>query len=159
MFDAGCGSGYPVTQVLGRSFRVTGLDFAKEQVLMAKGTVPGAEFILGDIADLPVRDCVFDAICSYYAIIHVPRSEHSKLLRDFHRILKPGGLALLCMGAGDLPEDVDDWYGTQMYWSHYDKKTNLSMMKEGGFDILWFKIVDDPIDTHASHLFVLAQKK
>ncbi len=112
------------------------MDFAKEQVLMAKRTVPDAEFVLGDLTAMPVRDCTFDAICSYYAIIHIPRSEHSKLLRDFHRILKPGGLVLLCMGAGDLPEDVPDWFGTQMYWSHYDDKTNLRMMKEGGFDIL-----------------------
>ncbi len=159
VLDAGCGSGYPVTQVLSRSSRVTGVDFAKEQVLIAKRTVPDAEFILGDITDLPVRDCAFDAICSYYAIIHVPRNEHSKLLRDFHRILKPGGLALLCLGRGDLPEDIGGYHGTQMYWSHYDDKMNLRMMKEGGFDILWFKTVEDPIDPPAAHLFVLGQKR
>ncbi len=159
VLDAGCGSGYPVTQVLGRSFRVTGMDFAKQQVLIAKGTVPDAEFILGDLTDLPVQDCAFDAVCSYYAIIHVPRDEHLKLLTEFHRILKPGGLALLCLGAGNLSEDVDDWLGTQMYWSHYDDKTNLRMMKEGGFDIIWFKTVEDPIDPPAAHLFVLGQKR
>ena len=98
VFDAGCGSGYPVTQALARSFQVKGMDFAKEQLLIAKRTVPDAAFILGDLTDLPVQDCVFDAICSYYAIIHVPRDEHSKLLTEFHRILKPGGPTLLCMG-------------------------------------------------------------
>ncbi len=46
-----------------------------------------------------------------------------------------------------------------MYWSHYDNKTNLKMMKEARFTILWFKIVKDPIDPAASHLFVLEQKR
>ena len=62
-------------------------------------------------------------------------------------------------GAGDLPDDVGDWLGAQMYWSHYDDQTNLRMMNEGGFDILWHRIVEDPIDPHAAHLFVLGQKR
>jgi len=51
---------------------------------------------------LAFPDASFDAICSYYAIIHVPRKEHQRLLLNFHRMLKPSGFALLCMGAGDL---------------------------------------------------------
>ena len=158
VFDAGCGSGYPVMEALARSFQVTGMDFAKAQLLLAKRTIPDAGFILGDITDFALRDFAFDAICSYCAIIHVPRSEHSKLLAEFHRVLKPGGLALLCMGLGDLPRDDSDWLGARMYWSHYDDKTNLRMMTQSGFDIVWSKTVEDPIDPPAAHLFVLGQK-
>ncbi len=108
VLDAGCGSGYPVAQFLARFFQVTGVDFAEEQVRLAKGTVQDVALVCADLSNLPFNNDTFDALCSYYAIIHVPRNEHSKLLKDFHRTLKPGGLALLCMGAGDLPEDVDD---------------------------------------------------
>jgi SAM-dependent methyltransferase len=107
---------------------------------------------------MPFRNDAFDALCSYYAIIHVPREEHSKLLMDFHRILKKSGLALLCMGAGDLPEDTADYQGVEMFWSHYDKETNLKMIRETGFSTLWSKVVRDPIDAQAAHLFVLGQK-
>ena len=159
VIDAGCGSGVPVAQFLARSFQVTGVDFAEEQIRLAKEKVPNAEFICADITDLPFRDGIFDAVCSYYAIIHVPREEHPKLLLELHRILRPGGLVLLCMGAGDLPHSIGDWYGAEMFWSHYDRETNVSMMEEHGFDILWDKIIADPIDPAASHLFVLALKK
>ncbi len=157
VLDAGCGSGYPVVQFLARVFQVTGMDFAEEQIRLAKRMVPGAAFVCGDITSLPFRDRTFDAVVSYYTIIHVPRSEHPELLLDFHRILRPGGLALLCMGAGDLPSDISDYHGTQMFWSHYDSETNLRMMRETGFTILRFEIITDSTDPVSSHLFALGQ--
>jgi len=159
VLDAGCGSGYPVAQFLAKSLQVTGVDFAEEQLRLAKRTALDTRLVCADLSNMPFTSGIFDALCSYYAIIHVPCNEHSKLLRDFHRILKLSGLALLCLGAGDLPEDIDDWHGAQMYWSHYDDGTNLRMMTEGGFDILWFKTVQDPVHSPASPLFVLGQKR
>lgn len=159
VLDAGCGSGYPVTQFLARYFQVIGVDFSEEQALLAKETVRGVALVRADLSNMPFNSGMFEGLCSYYAIIHIPRSEHSKLLSEFHRILRPNGLALLCMGAGDLPGDIDNWHGAPMYWSHYNNKTNLSMMNEGGFDILWSNIVQDPVGPHAFHLFVLGQKR
>ena len=158
VLDAGCGSGYPVTQLLAQSFHVTGVDFSERQLQFARTNLPDSTFVCADIAKMPFKENVFDGLCSYYAIIHLPRSEHSKLLADFHRILKTGGLALLCMGAGDLPEDTGDYQGTTMFWSHYGKDTNLKMLMKQGFDILWYKVVDDPIDRSSAHLFVLGRK-
>ncbi len=158
VLDAGCGSGHPVAEFLAEFFRVTGVDFSDEQIRLANEKVPNAEFVCADITDLPFDECTFHAVCSYYAIIQIPRGEHPKLLLNFHRILKVGGLALLCMGAGDLPDEIDHFHGTQMFWSHYDGKTNEKIMKENGFDIVWSKVVQDPTDSLAKHLFLLGQK-
>lgn len=157
VLDAGCGSGEPVTRVLASSFQVIGIDFSEEQTRLAKETVPDSDVICTDISHLPFRDCSFDAICSFYAIIHVPRIEHHELLLGLQRILRPGGLALLCMGAGDVPDDVSEYHGVDMFWSHYDSETNMRMIRNG-FNILRFTIIEDPTDPVASHLFVLAQK-
>ena len=159
VLDAGCGSGYPATRVLAQSFEVVGVDFSNEQIRLAMINITDSAFVCADIARMPFKKDVFDAVCSYYAIIHLPRQEHPKLLIDCHRILKTGGLALLCMGAGDLPEDNADYLGAEMFWSHYDRETNLRMMEESGFSVLWQKVVEDPIDPGSSHLFVLGQKK
>ncbi|HZD12091.1 MAG TPA: class I SAM-dependent methyltransferase, partial [Candidatus Binatus sp.] len=125
---------------------------------LARVNVKEAQFALGDIAKLPFRGEVFDAICSFYAIIHVPRAEHVKLLTDFHRVLKPCGLVLLCLGAGDLPDNTGNFLGASMFWSHFDCETNLRILKRIGIDILWSGVVKDPVDVDASHLFVLGQK-
>jgi len=113
-----------------------------------------------DITELSFPDASFDAICSYYAIIHIPRKDHEALMQDFYRLLKPSGLALLCLGADDLEEEiVEDYNGAQMYWSHYDAKTNLNLVRACGFELIWSKVIPDATSPGSSHLFVLAQKK
>jgi SAM-dependent methyltransferase len=159
MLDSGCGSGYPVTQFLAQYFQVTGIDFSPKQIQLAKDRVPSVEFICAYIANLPIRGITFDAICSYYAIIHIPRSEHQKVLGSFLTILRPGGLALLCMGAGDLPNDTSRYHSAPMFWSHFDRDTNLEVIKDTGLHILWSKTIVDSTHPSSAHLFVLAQKR
>jgi ubiquinone/menaquinone biosynthesis C-methylase UbiE len=158
VLDAGCGAGIPVAKTLSERFDVTGVDFSETQIKLAKENVPGATFICQDMTQLKFPANSFDGICSFYAIIHVPREEHRALLENFYRVLKPEGLALLCLGAEDLPDDIEeDFHGQRMYWSHYDAATYQSMLKEIGFSILSAKIVPD--ETYdGQHLFVLVQK-
>jgi SAM-dependent methyltransferase len=160
ILDAGCGAGVPVTKILSLLFDVTGVDFAQAQIEMARQLVPNAKFICHDIVDLDLPDASFDAICSYYAIIHIPRQEHAKLLGNFHRMLKPGGLALLCLGANDIEHDIEEnYHGSPMYWSHFDADTNLRLIGEAGFEIILSKAVTDSTCPTSQHLFVLASKK
>lgn len=159
ILDAGCGAGVPVTRRLSESFSVTGVDFSETQIRLARRLVPRAHFVLQDITQLSFPENSFDAVCSYYAIIHIPRKEHSKILRNFYRILRPSGLALLCLGANDLEHDlVEDYLGSRMYWSHYDSETNLRMLRAAGFHLIWSKLVADRSAPGSAHLFVLTQK-
>jgi SAM-dependent methyltransferase len=168
VLDAGCGAGVPVAELLSRrDFAVTGVDISPQQVARARRLVPGATFVCADMARLAFPDESFDAICSYYAIIHVPREQHPALLRNFRRMLKPGGWALLCLGWRDLPfgtrEDFCGVPGGRMYWSHYDAETNLRLIRECGFEVEWSRLVRDFLDRDddpdpSRHLFVLARK-
>ncbi len=159
VLDAGCGAGVPIAQMLSERFKVTGVDFSEAQIELAKKQVPRAEFICADMTKLDFPENSFDGICSYYAIIHIPREEHESLLKDFYRFLKPNGLALLCLGAENLVDDIDENYlGTRMYWSHYDTETYLKMLKDCGFSLVWSKFVSDSGCEGAGHLFVFVQK-
>ena len=160
VLDAGCGAGIPISQILSERCHVTGVDFSEAQIELALQNVPNAKFLCEDMTRLDCPDNSFDGITSYYAIIHIPREEHAQLLANFHRMLKPGGFALLCLGAEHLIDDIDeDYLGTRMYWSHFDSKTYLRLLKECGFSVVWSKIVTDETCEGAVHLFVLAQKK
>ncbi len=159
VLDAGCGAGVPISQILSERFQVTGLDFSEAQIKLAKSRVPNGTFICQDMTKLDFPDESFDGICSYYAIIHIPREEHQALLANFYRMLKTGGCALLCLGAEDLIDDIEeDYLGTRMYWSHYDTETYLKILKECGFSILWSGRVADESCEGAGHLFALLQK-
>ena len=160
VLDAGCGAGIPISQILSEKFEVTGIDFSESQIQLAKKNVPQAHFICQDMTKLDFPENTFDGVCSYYAIIHIPREEHQALLEKFQRMLKPGGLALLCLGAENLIDDIDeDYLGTHMYWSHYDSETYLNMLKKCGFSIIWSKHVVDETCEGAGHLFTLVQKQ
>jgi len=159
VLDAGCGAGIPVAKFLSKFFRVTGVDFSEAQVRLAQKLVPEARFICGNIRELGFSDGCFDAVVSYYAIIHIPRQAHRGVFQDFHRILRPAGLAFLCLGADDLVEDVaEDYLGTRMYWSHYDADTNIGMLEECGFTIVFRKMVPDCFSPGSEHLFVMARR-
>src|SRR5688572_29495207 len=99
VLDTGCGAGIPISQMLSERFEVTGVDFSEAQIELAKKNVPNAQFVCEDMTKLNFPDDAFDGIVSYYAIIHIPREEHEPLLANFYRMLKPGSIALLCLGA------------------------------------------------------------
>ena len=157
VLDAGCGAGVPVTRTLSQFFAVTGVDFAEEQIRLARSLVPQAQFLCQDLTEFALPGESFDAVCSYYAIIHIPREEHEPLLRNFYRMLKPGGLALLCLGAEDLAVDLDDYMGVPMFWSHYTTEANLDLVRRCGFELVWWRLVAESTPG-PRHLFVLAQK-
>lgn len=92
--------------------------------------------------DFPAQS--FDGICSFYAIIHIFHQEHRALLENFQRMLKPSGVALLCLDAEDLKDDVEeDFHGKRMYETQFDAETYESMLKEIGFRLIWSRLIVD----------------
>ena len=157
VLDAGCGGGLPVTRILAEHFDVTGVDFAEEQIRLARDNVPNAKFVCEDMTALTFADATFDAIVSHYAIIHVPRDEHAGLFANFQRMLKPGGFALLGLGGDDLDDDIEeDYFGARMYWSHFDANTSADMVRQAGFEIVWSRLIADTPSGY--HLYVLGRK-
>lgn len=163
VLDAGCGAGLPILRRLAEGHHVVGIDFAERQLALAAHHAPGAALAGMDLTRLGFAAETFDAVVSYYAIIHIPRVEHAGILAAFHHLLRPGGLAFLCLGAMDNDDDYDDdYYGVRMYWSHYDAPTYLDMLRRAGFIIEWWAIISDSLGGEAAtggHLFVLARKQ
>ncbi len=158
VLDAGCGAGVPVTQFLAQRHRVVGIDFSIEQARMASHLVPSARVACLDMTKLAFPPAVFDGLCSLFAVLHIPRAEHRDLIAAFHRLLREDGLALLCLGATDNEAFYGPYFGTRMYWSHFDSTHYLEMLTAMGFKVLSAEILPDPISKIATHLFVMARK-
>ena len=161
VLDAGCGNG-AYSRYLSDKFKVIGVDISEKQIELARQNAPKAQFICKDMTEITFPDEFFDGILSYYSIIHVPRDEHFDLIISFYRMLKVKGVVLLTFDLFDDPESYNpDFFNKRvmMYWSGFEKKVNLSMLKKIGFKIIWSKsIKESPKFGDASHLFVLAQK-
>jgi ubiquinone/menaquinone biosynthesis C-methylase UbiE len=137
VLDLGCGAGIPATRWLAGRFAVTGVDVSARQLELARRNAPGATFVKADMTavDFPPRS--FDAVVALFSVIHVPREEHPALLRKVHRWLKPGGLFLATLTVTDYEGEDEDWegWGAPMRWSHYDRETNVRMLREAGFGL------------------------
>jgi SAM-dependent methyltransferase len=159
VLDAGCGAGIPVTRLLAQRHRVIGVDFSMAQTRMASRLVPSAQFACLDMTRLAFPPAGFDGVCSMFAILHIPRSQHQGLLAAFHRILRAGGLILLCLGDEDTEAAYGPYFGARMFWSHFDRRAYLEMVADTGFRLLSSQVHPDPISKIATHLFVLARKE
>ncbi len=160
VLDLGCGAGVPATKILAQHYQVTGVDISAKQLELAQQNVPSATFIQSDILNLNFQLNSFDAIVSLYTIFHIPRKYHSQIIAKIHNFLKPGGYLLVTMGTENMAEIVaDNWLGGPTYWSFFDTKTNLKMVKQAGFKIITSKVETEKETTGTSqHLYILAQK-
>lgn len=156
VLDAGCGSGGPATVELDFEHDVVGLDASRGQVDHLRRHLPGVRPVLGDLTDLPFPDGAFDALVSTYAVIHVPRERHGDVLREFHRVLRPGGDALVVLGTEAWEGRNPDWLdtGVEMFWSFHDAERSLELVVDAGFDLRLAETVNDELG--GDFLFVRA---
>lgn len=156
ILDVGCGAGVPVAKFLVEyGFRVVGVDFSEKMLKLARRNVVQATFIMKDMTKLDFADNSFDGLTAFYSIIHVPREKHPLLFKSFNRILKPNGVMLVCMGPDEW-EAVEDYYGTEMFWSQYSPEKSLHLIKDAGFEVMFDKILERGKERH---YWVLARNK
>lgn len=159
VLDAGCGAGDPVTATLTTDFDVVGLDISREQLRLARGNVPDAEFLQGDLTALPFAAGVFDGLAAFHSIIHVPTERHADVYAEFGRVVRPGGYVLVTAGAGAWEGKNPDWLdaGAEMQWSFPDLEVSLAYLDDAGFEVLRRKTVDDELG-EGSWVYVLARE-
>ncbi|MFW9823519.1 MAG: class I SAM-dependent methyltransferase [Candidatus Thorarchaeota archaeon] len=162
VLDAGCGSGIVTRYLVDNGFQVTGIDLSDRMLDLAKSRVPEATIQVGDMTALEFEDGSFDGIVSTYAVFHVPRSEHSKLFLDFHRLLRKGGMFLFSVGV--CPEGTDgvwDWDvgdGVPMFWSYHGPEKTVELLKSADYEILFTRSVEIQTETELeTHFWILAR--
>ncbi len=87
--DAACGTGRFAALLTGHGHQVIGVDSSPDMLAHARQRVPGAEFRLAALDQLPLPEDSVDVVVCALALVHVPRLE--PVLAEFARVLRPGG--------------------------------------------------------------------
>ena len=87
--DAACGTGRLALLLAERGHRVAGVDSSPEMLEVARRKLPGAEFHLGELGQLPVPDASVDLVTCALALTHVP--DLAPVMAEFARVVRPGG--------------------------------------------------------------------
>jgi cyclopropane fatty-acyl-phospholipid synthase-like methyltransferase len=158
ILDFGCGVGIPFDKYLVENdCKVTGIDISQKHINEAKKNVPKAKFIKGDFSKIYFQEN-FDAIISFYAIFHIPKKEHKKLLLKIFGLLKKNGKILITLGTSKGYSEENEWCGAKMAWSSYAPEKYKKLLDETGFKILESEFEGKKGDEEY-HFWVLAQKK
>ena len=158
VLDIGCGCGLPATKLLSEYFDVTGVDFSEVQINRARKLIPNAHFVCSDISEIKFPENSFNAIVSFYAIIHMPLDEHPGLFKKISKWLSPGGLLLVIVGHEAWTGTEDAYLGVEggkMCWSHEGELTYIKWISESGIDIKWKKFIPED---DSGHTLICAKK-
>ncbi len=86
---------------------------------------------------LPYADASVAGIVAFYAIVHVPTAELIAPFREFHRVLRPDGLAAIAFHAGAETVHVDELFGcaTSLDFVFHPPDAVVAALVEAGFTL------------------------
>jgi ubiquinone/menaquinone biosynthesis C-methylase UbiE len=160
ILDAGCGRGETLLACARAGADVAGVDYSEAAVEITRETLaeyPEADIRVGDVTALPWPDNSFDRVQNSDVIEHLDPPQTVPMLKEFRRVLKPGGFALLhtapnrlfmdiswpvmrpvlrALGHAEVVKDMEDWFEVAENY-HVNEQSVHSLrgaMREAGFE-------------------------
>jgi 2-polyprenyl-3-methyl-5-hydroxy-6-metoxy-1,4-benzoquinol methylase len=137
LLDVGCGNGGMMQRLAELGWQAEGVDFDPDAVQQARAR--GLPVRLGALHHQAYPDEHFDAITMTHVVEHVP--DPLALLRESHRILRPGGrLALVTPNADSLGHKLfrDAWRGLEppRHLHVFQRSALRTLVHRAGFAVL-----------------------
>lgn len=143
VLDLGAGAGIDVflaAKAVGPSGRALGLDMTDEMLERAHANkaklgIGNAQFLKGEIEDMPIESESVDRIISNCVINLVP--DKAKAFAEIYRVLRPGGKFTISdvVSVGTIPDetrkDLELWAGCVA--GALDKDEYIGIIREAGF--------------------------
>lgn len=120
ILDLGCGTGRLM------EFATHGVDGSTGMLEMAKYKFPGKDLHCSDIALLPFKDNMFNAVFSFHVFMHLEPAKAISIFNEVERVLKPGGLFIFDFPSAKRREIIKTgttgWHGNTAYDITYLRK-------------------------------------
>ena len=111
VLNAGCGAGSFTLKLLDRGYHVTSIDASPLFVEHLRARLPATSMVeVGDLHELRFADDSFDAVACGEVLEHL--DDDDAAVREFARVLRPGGVAIASVPANPWRYDwCDHWAG------------------------------------------------
>lgn len=111
VYEFGCGCGRVARHFLQRKVSITGSDVDAELVAWCRGHLLPGEFLVNEFdPPLALPDDTFDVAYAISVFTHIPLDRQMPWLSELHRVLKPGGLALISILQSEQSEPGREAY-------------------------------------------------
>jgi ubiquinone/menaquinone biosynthesis C-methylase UbiE len=148
VLDVGCAGGRDSRHFVEAGHKVFGIDVVDSFLREARKRVPGATFKKMDLLQLDFPDNTFDAIWAQAVLLHFSKSDLPKILKKFHRILKPGGLLHVRLKRGQGTHLVAEKLveGKERLFTFYYKNEVEAALIDAKFKVIASRIYPDALN-------------
>ena len=127
ILDAGCGTGANL-EFLSAYGKAIGVDNSKDALHFCKSNQLN-RLALGDIEHLPFPSNSFDGVVALDVIEHM--KDDLICLKEFYRVLKPGGFLIICTAAHQILWSY--WDELSHHYRRYSRKDSSQKLIDVGF--------------------------
>lgn len=120
--DLGCGPGRVTAHLRNLGLDAFGIDLSPQMVAAARQANPNMRFDEGSMTALNLPDATLGGVVAWYSIIHIPQERLADVFAEFHRVLTPGGHALLAFQAGNRTLHRTDGFGRAISLTSYHRQ-------------------------------------
>ncbi len=114
--DAGCGPGHVAQWLATRGATTCGVDLSP--AMAARAVARGVPAAAGDLTALPFLTGSCAAVVCFYAVIHLPASGRDAAYREFARVLRPDGVALVAFHVRTDGVTAGETVATREFFGH-----------------------------------------
>ncbi len=134
LIDIGCSSGYMLKALRARfpEMHLIGADYIRGPLEKLAGSLPGIPLLQFDLTKCPLPSNSADAVVLLNVLEHI--EDDAAAVKQIHRILKPGGVAVIEVPAG--PNLYDTYDQQLLHHRRYSMKAVLDLLAKPGFEIL-----------------------
>lgn len=108
LLEVGCGEGRGIPWVLPHVSTYSAIDKIADAIEVLKQKHPTGKFIAGNLPPLPYQEASFDSVISFQVIEHIDND--ALFLEEIHRVLRPGGTALLTTPNRPMSLSRNPWH-------------------------------------------------
>jgi SAM-dependent methyltransferase len=158
--DVGCGSGRVTSHLHALGLDVFGIDLSQGMLAIARRDHPGLRFEVGSMTALDVRDGTLAGLMAFYSTIHIPDDLLPHVFAEFHRVLAPGGHALLAFQVGDEPLRMSEALGHEIALEFHRRRPEhvAALLGDAGLPVHAHAVRQPGPTQRTPHAYLLARK-
>ena len=137
ILDVGCGHAQNASIFATYGYRYIGIDISPAMLALARQYEPHAMFARMNMHQLGFSDACFDGFWAAASLLHIPKSQVTRPLKEIKRVVRQRGIGFICLREGDTEEMViKNLRGDNRFYAFYRQEEFCRILAENGFEVI-----------------------
>ena len=143
LLDLGCGGGLDAEELRRKGYRVVGMDLTAAFLRTAREEAPLLPLVRADMRELPFRAASFDGVWAAASLIHLPKTDAARVLKELSLLVRPGGLLGATVTYGTKSGVLTKGWMPGRYFARWQKPELARAVERSGWTIESIRVVSN----------------